>query len=48
MVPYSRNRDFVPRERIFDQLRGQLEPSLGTNQAGAHIRAALFGLGGVG
>lgn len=43
MIPYPRNKNFINRKPIIQQLRGLTTPIGET-----HSRVALFGLGGVG
>ncbi len=48
MVPYTSNPDFVGRETILETLKHRLGPSHASNTLRSQMRAALFGLGGVG
>ncbi len=47
-MPYSRNLDFIGRSGILEKLKTQL--TYGEPQKGGkvHLRAALYGLGGIG
>lgn len=47
-MPYTRNPDFVGRSDILEKLKSQL--GHGQSQRGGkyYLRAALYGLGGIG
>jgi hypothetical protein len=46
LVPYTPNRDFVGRSDILEKLKDQLGHR--HLQSKWHLRAALYGLGGIG